>query len=123
MLTCVEIVPFNITHNAEPEACDLLLEVERLSDILGYADEANYQRICLYLLSNADYAADPEDAEILRVVLSIYQKLDKRPESLFIAMKLDDPELAQQIFDETQDEFVSLLFFCLCLILTCLIGP
>lgn len=31
-----EIIPFNMKHNAEHEACDLLLEVEKIEKILSY---------------------------------------------------------------------------------------
>jgi len=104
LMTLVDqIVPFNITHNAEPEACDLLLEVERLSDILNFVDEANFERICLYLLGNADYAVESENLDILRVVLQIYQKLNRLPEALFVAMRIDDPTLVKEVFQSTED--------------------
>ena len=43
----------DMTHNAEPEACDLLLEVDQLGDIVKYVDENNYSRVCLYLVRNS----------------------------------------------------------------------
>jgi 26S proteasome regulatory subunit N1 len=57
------IVPFHVTHNAEAEAVDLLIEVQRLKKLLGLAaiDENNYGRICLYLIKTADFMSDPED--------------------------------------------------------------
>jgi 26S proteasome regulatory subunit N1 len=57
------IVPFHLTHNAEAEAVDLLIEVQRLKKLLGLAaiDENNYARICLYLVKTADFMSDPED--------------------------------------------------------------
>ena len=47
------IVPFNIDHNAEAEAVDLLIEVQRLEKLKGLdsIDEKNYSRICLYLIT------------------------------------------------------------------------
>merc|ERR1719329_1971084 len=46
------IVPFHLTHNAEAEAVDLLIEVQRLKFLLQLdsINEHNYQRICLYLI-------------------------------------------------------------------------
>lgn len=44
-----EIVPFDMKHNAEHEACDLLVEVEKLDKILPHIDDTNYSRVCLYL--------------------------------------------------------------------------
>lgn len=64
LLTMVRtIVPFHITHNAEAEAVDLLIEVQRLKLLLTIdsIDENNYERICLYLVRAADYMVDPDD--------------------------------------------------------------
>jgi 26S proteasome regulatory subunit N1 len=61
------IVPFHVTHNAEAEAVDLLIEVQRLSKLLlleNTLDESNYARICLYLIKTADYMSDPEDLAV-----------------------------------------------------------
>lgn len=44
-----QIVPYNMVHNAEAEACDLLMEIERLDLLEQYVDENIYQRVCLYL--------------------------------------------------------------------------
>uniref|UniRef100_A0A665TX91 26S proteasome non-ATPase regulatory subunit 2 n=1 Tax=Echeneis naucrates TaxID=173247 RepID=A0A665TX91_ECHNA len=37
-----EIVPYNMAHNAEHEACDLLMEIERLDMLENYIDENAY---------------------------------------------------------------------------------
>jgi len=60
------IVPFHVTHNAEAEAVDLLIEVQRLKNLLKLdsIDENNYQRICLYLIKTADYMSDPDDLAV-----------------------------------------------------------
>ena len=57
------IVPFHLTHNAEAEAIDLLIEVQRLKHLLELdtIDENNYQRICLYLMKTASFMSDPDD--------------------------------------------------------------
>jgi RPN1 N-terminal domain len=57
------IVPFHLTHNAEAEAIDLLIEVQRLKYLLELdtIHEDNYQRICLYLIKTASYMSDPDD--------------------------------------------------------------
>ena len=48
-----EVVPFNMQHNAEADACDLLMELERIGDIVDHVDKANYARVCLYLSTYA----------------------------------------------------------------------
>lgn len=57
------IVPFHVTHHAEAEAIDLLIEVQRLKKILEGEgiDEKNYKRVCLYLIKTADFMSDPDD--------------------------------------------------------------
>ena len=44
-----DIVPYLMQHNAEAEACDILMEVEKLGDLEQYVDESAYPRVCLYL--------------------------------------------------------------------------
>ena len=36
-------------HNAETEACDLLMEIENLDMLLDHVDQTTYARVCLYL--------------------------------------------------------------------------
>ena len=70
------IVPFHVTHNAEAEAVDLLIEVQRLKFLLmlDSVDENNYQRICLYLMKTASYMSDPDDLQV-QFVCSLMQSL------------------------------------------------
>lgn len=49
ILLTKQIVPYNMAHNAEAEACDLLMEIERLDLLEQYVDENIYPRVCLYL--------------------------------------------------------------------------
>lgn len=60
------IVRFHVTHNAEAEAVDLLIEVQRLKSLLKLdtIEESNFQRICLYLIKTADYMPDPDDLTV-----------------------------------------------------------
>lgn len=43
-----KIVAFDMKHNAEIQACDLLMEIDRL-DLLQ-VDKSNYLKVCLYLI-------------------------------------------------------------------------
>lgn len=50
LLTLVkEIVPYNMAHNAEHEACDLLMEIEQVDMLEKDIDENAYSKVCLYL--------------------------------------------------------------------------
>ena len=44
-----DIIPYLMEHNAEAEACDALMEVEKLEELDRYVDENAYPRVCLYL--------------------------------------------------------------------------
>ena len=44
-----DIVPYLMQHNAEAEACDLLMEIEKLDQLEQYVEESAYSRVCLYL--------------------------------------------------------------------------
>lgn len=72
------IVPFHLTHNAEAEAVDLLIEVQRLKKLLELdaVDENNYSRICLYLVKTASYMSDPDDFTVRIVILIVCLLLD-----------------------------------------------
>jgi 26S proteasome regulatory subunit N1 len=50
-----DIVQFYMKHNAEADACDLLMEIERLDVLLKYVEKDTYQRVCLYLLGYIIY--------------------------------------------------------------------
>ena len=39
-----QVVPYHMRHNAEPEAVDMLLEVERLDWLAEHVDDKNYSR-------------------------------------------------------------------------------
>ena len=44
-----DIIPFFMRHNAEADACDLLMEIEQLDLIETFVDKDTYPRVCLYL--------------------------------------------------------------------------
>lgn len=51
LLEIVQIlVPYFVQHNAEAEAVDLLLEVERIEDVVEYLDQDTFSRVCLYII-------------------------------------------------------------------------
>ena len=43
------IVPYLMKHNAEAEACDLLMDISRLELLEQFTDESVQARVCLYL--------------------------------------------------------------------------
>jgi 26S proteasome regulatory subunit N1 len=61
MLLVDIIIPHFMKSHEEPEAVDLLMEVESLERLVSFATESNFERVCNYLLSCSNYAADPEE--------------------------------------------------------------
>lgn len=98
-----EIVPYNMAHNAEAEACDLLMEIERLDLLEQYVDESAYPRVCLYLTSCVPYVADPENSTLLHAALKLFRKFGQYPQALRLAMQLNDLTLIEDIFTSCED--------------------
>uniref|UniRef100_A0A7N6BFE2 26S proteasome non-ATPase regulatory subunit 2 n=1 Tax=Anabas testudineus TaxID=64144 RepID=A0A7N6BFE2_ANATE len=98
-----EIVPYNMAHNAEHEACDLLMEIERLDMLEHYIDENAYGKVCLYLTSCVSYVPEPENSALLRCALNIFRKFNRYPEALRLALMLNDVELVENIFTSCKD--------------------
>ncbi|KAK0135322.1 26S proteasome non-ATPase regulatory subunit 2 [Merluccius polli] len=98
-----EIVPYNMAHNAEHEACDLLMEVERLDMLEHYIDDSAYAKVCLYLTSCVSYVPEPENSALLKCSLNIFRKFNRYPEALRLALMLNDVELVENIFTSCKD--------------------
>uniref|UniRef100_A0A0D3H595 26S proteasome non-ATPase regulatory subunit 2 homolog n=1 Tax=Oryza barthii TaxID=65489 RepID=A0A0D3H595_9ORYZ len=99
-----QIVSFHMKHNAEPEAVDLLMEVEKLDLLVKHVDSTNYKRTCLYLTSSSKYLPAPDDMLALKIAFEIYMKFGDFANALRIALLLDDKSLElKQIFTETDD--------------------
>ncbi|XP_060516372.1 26S proteasome non-ATPase regulatory subunit 2 [Cylas formicarius] len=101
-----QIVPYNMSHNAEAEACDLLMEIERLDLLEENIDESIYPRVCLYLTSCVPYVADPENTTLLQTALMLFRKYNQYPQALRLAMQLNDHSLIEEIFVSCNDTTV-----------------
>lgn len=94
-----EIVPFLISSNAEPEAVDLLMEVDSLSELVSHTDSHNFSRVCLYLKACADYIVEQEDIDqLLKITADIYVKVRKLPEALQVALRKNDMDMINNIY-------------------------
>lgn len=99
-----DIVPYHMKHNAEAEAADLLMEIEKLDLLDSYIDDEDVcQRVCLYLTSCVPYVPDPENSNILRTALRIFCKFNKLPEALRCAMQLNDLDQIKAILKACKD--------------------
>jgi 26S proteasome regulatory subunit N1 len=108
------IIPFFMAHNAEPDACDLALELSSLfaneesgyillEKIPEFVDVNTYQRVCNYIVSCASYLGSPDDLKSLRVVHTIYKKFAQHPQALSISLKLNDYQMIKSDFLECTD--------------------
>jgi len=101
------IVPYNMEHNSEAEAVDLLLEVGALVSLpsSGFIDAHNCTRVCEYLLQCASYLGDAEEVwEVLDVAFELYMQQHQYPNALRTALRLGSNTGAGMTEDEAEDE-------------------
>eukprot|EP00118_Oscarella_pearsei_P002780 m.11543 g.11543 ORF g.11543 m.11543 type:complete len:911 (+) comp23495_c0_seq1:476-3208(+) len=106
ILLVKEIIPYNMAHNAEAEACDLLMEIDHLDLLEEHVDETSYPRVCLYLTSCVSYVPEPEDSVLLKSALNLYRKFNRSAEALLLAIRLHDTDLIKDIFMSCEDQTV-----------------
>ena len=98
------IVPFLIKGNSETEAVDLLLEVEKLENLVEYCSSVNSRRICTYLLASSNYAADTDEMkQILTITFEIYSKSKEYSNAIRVAIKLNDYDKMRLTMANCQD--------------------
>ncbi|CAJ0574536.1 unnamed protein product, partial [Mesorhabditis spiculigera] len=98
-----EIVQHHMKHNAEVEACDLLIEVERLDMLIDFVEEVEHQRVCHYLVSCSPLTPDPENATLIETAKALYLKYKKFLEAMRCAVMLNQVEEIKRIFKMTTD--------------------
>ncbi|KAG5226331.1 26S proteasome non-ATPase regulatory [Salix suchowensis] len=98
-----QIVAFHMKHNAEPEAVDLLMEVEDLDILSKHVDKTNFKRTCLYLTSAAKYLPGPDDLVVLKIAYEIYLKFGEYASALQIALFLDNSQYIKQVYISCDD--------------------
>jgi len=92
-----EIVEYYMDHNAEADAIDLLLEVERKELIKDFCKEHNHLRVCEYLRSCASFLPPPDDTEIYHICFDLNLKFKSYYNAIRFALKLDDKKLVRQV--------------------------
>lgn len=99
----LKIVPFFLKHNQEADAVDLLLETDNISELPQFVDTNIYKRVGLYLVKCVPLLPPPDDLEFLQTAYSIYLEHGELTEALALAIRIDDEELIQAVFDATSD--------------------
>ena len=97
--------PYLIKQHCESDAIDLLIEVESLDEIKNFINENNYKKVCLYLLSIANYSADTDEyRNILELVYNIYfDKFEKYIDAMRVAIKIGNILYIKQTFLKCKD--------------------
>eukprot|EP00939_MAST-03C_sp_MAST-3C-sp1_P002237 g2237.t1 len=100
------IVKFDMCHNAEAEAVDLLMEVQQLPLLLPLTfDARNTERVCAYLLRSALYESDPEERQgVYDVTYQLYLKQGRECDALRVAMRVNNFENVKCLFENVEDE-------------------
>ncbi|XP_022117848.2 26S proteasome non-ATPase regulatory subunit 2 [Pieris rapae] len=101
-----DVIAFDMKHSAEIQACDLLMEIDRLDLLTQHMDQSNYPRVCLYLIGCASYVVEPESTQILQGVLETYLKFGEYPRALLVAMQLHDKAKCEEVFNTCNDMLV-----------------
>ncbi|KAG6873884.1 hypothetical protein C0995_009663 [Termitomyces sp. Mi166 len=86
---------FFLGHNAEPDAVDLLEEMEIIKDIVPLVDENTYSRVCQMV----NLLPPPDDVSFLQTAHTIYVQHQKFPEALALAIRLGNPDLIREDFN------------------------
>lgn len=90
---------FLLEHNAEPDAVDLLEEMEIVGEILSLVDENTYGRVCQYMIRCINLLPPPDDLVFLRTAHDIYVKYHKFTEALSLSIRLGEPDLIREDFN------------------------
>ncbi|CAD7928946.1 unnamed protein product [Amoebophrya sp. A120] len=97
------IVPFQIKHNEETTAIDMLLEVEQIKMLPDLLDASTVNRVCLYLMQTAVYAGQAEETLALqKLVYDINLKFKRYTEAQRVALKMKDHELLVKVFADCE---------------------
>lgn len=101
-----DVIQFDMKHSAEIQACDLLMEIDRLDLLTQHMDQSNYPRVCLYLVGCASYVEEPESTLILQGVLNHYLRFNEYPRALLIAMQINDKKKCEEVFQACPDTLI-----------------
>ncbi|KAJ6631146.1 armadillo-type protein [Mycena sp. CBHHK59/15] len=94
-----ECATFLIGHNAEPDAVDLLEEMEIVDEIAQLVDDNTFSRVCQYMIRCVNLLPPPDDISFLRTAHTIYVQHRKFPEALALAIRLGDMDLIREDFN------------------------
>lgn len=131
----LECAKFFLGHNAEPDAVDLLVELEIIDHIADLVDVNTFGRVCIYMdryafterkpplsfscviYSCINLLPPPDDVTFLRSIHKVYLRFSKFPEALSIAIRLNDAELIREDFNASGNPSVLFLMLSVCFLI------
>lgn len=102
----LKLIPYFLSHNAEADAVDLLLEVESTERLPEFVDSNTFARVCLYMVSCVPLLAPPDDSSFLHTAYNIYLSHGQLTQALALAIRIDDEDLIKSVFNATDDELL-----------------
>jgi 26S proteasome regulatory subunit N1 len=118
-MLAAQCAKFFLSHNAEPDAVDIMDEVGRIANIGELVDENTYRRVCTYMVRCVPLALVPsrttptrasmtrcvnylipaDGDRFLRQAHDIYLNHSQFPEALALAIRLGDPLLVRRDYE------------------------
>lgn len=99
-----DIVKYDCKFHAELQACDLLMEIDKLEILPPHIQKDTYQRICLYLASCAKFVDDMEAAKITKLVADQYLKFEEYAKALMLYTQMRDVPMIKKVFEMCKDQ-------------------
>src|SRR5271155_4366918 len=103
-----QIIPFLLSHNAEPDAVDLLAELDSIMLLPDYVDENTWERVVAYVVACVPFLTQDEDRDYLLCARRIYRKYGKLVEAMTLSIRLDNMEFIEEDFADAKDEYIPL---------------
>ena len=101
-----QLIPFLLSHNAEPDAVDLLAELDSIMLLPDYVDENTWERVVAYVVACVPFLTQDEDRDYLLCARTIYKNYGKLVEALTLSIRLDDMDFIQEDFAAAEDEYI-----------------
>jgi 26S proteasome regulatory subunit N1 len=99
-----QIIPFLLSHNAEPDAVDLLSELDNISLLPEYVDENTWERVVAYVVACVPLLTQDDDRDYLMCARTIYKKYGKLVEAMTLSIRLDNMDFIIEDFSEAKEE-------------------
>jgi 26S proteasome regulatory subunit N1 len=101
-----QLIPFLLSHNAEPDAVDLLSELDSMSLLPDYVDENTWERVVAYVVACVPLLTQDDDRAFLICARTIYKKYGKLVEAMTLSIRLNSMDFIEQDFADAPDEYV-----------------